>query len=337
MPRVVEPYRRRARAALLRGLTRSAGAAPSALLHGSLRALAAAAGRSRFADVARENLRAAWPRLADELPGPERLERTARAVMRHSARVFAEWLRLARSTPPLDGAADRGRWIDDKVVLDPSITILDEQLATGRGALIVTAHLGNWELLCAALRRRGLGGAVVGRVRPRDSTFDWLVEMRRAYGVETIPQDAPPQRLLRVLRDGGTVGLLADLEVRRLDGEFLPFLGRPALTMTAPAALARAHGIPLLPVRCTALDADWEGRYELVVDPPLELDRGLDRREATVELSARLNGVYERWIRATPEQWAWHQRRWRTRPGEHQPVPLAERQRRAGRTATEGG
>jgi KDO2-lipid IV(A) lauroyltransferase len=197
------------------------------------------------------------------------------------------------------------------VTLDPSIEVLRRELARGRGALIVTAHLGNWELLCARLRRLGLDGAVVGYERPRDESARWLAAMRRAYGVQTLSQQTSAREILRVLQGGLVVGLLADLEDRRIDGEFLPFFGVPALTMTAPAALARAARLPLIPVRCTVEDG---GHYRLAVETPLALDPTLARREATLHLSARLNAVFERWIRETPEQWAWHQARWRTRP-----------------------
>ena len=131
--------------------------------------------------------------------------------------------------------------------------------------------------------------------------------LRSGLGVETFPQDAPPRRLLEVLRGGGFIGLLADLEARRIAGDVVPFLGQPALTMSAPAALARAARVPVVPVRCIARG---EG-YRLSAEEPLQLDPGLDRREAALDLAARLNATFERWIRADPGQWAWHQRRWR--------------------------
>ena len=57
-----------------------------------------------------------------------------------------------------------------------------------------------------------------------------------------------------------------------------------------------------------------ERRYELCFDEPLAIDPALERDESKRELSRRLNQVFERWLRAAPEQWAWHQPRWRTRP-----------------------
>ena len=83
--------------------------------------------------------------------------------------------------------------------------------------------------------------------------------------------------------------------------------------------MPRASRRPLVPARCV-LEAD--GRYRLSVEEPLEPDPTLPPRERTRELTARLAAVYERWIRAAPEQWAWHQPRWRTRPGEREILPL---------------
>jgi KDO2-lipid IV(A) lauroyltransferase len=192
-----------------------------------------------------------------------------------------------------------------RVRLDASFERLEELRRGGRGTILCTAHLGNWELLAARLRLAGLDGAVVGYRKRNDSTADWLVRMRELHGVTTLAQDASPRAALRILASGGTLGLLCDLEVRRLAGEHVPFFGREALTMSAPAALARASGLPLVPVRCV-LRGD---EYVLDVEPPLELGSG-DRRAAQLDLLTRLNATYERWIRETPEQWVWYRPRW---------------------------
>jgi KDO2-lipid IV(A) lauroyltransferase len=299
------PVRRRVRAHVLRAAARAAAHLPPGWTAAAGRGAARLAARSGRGALARANLALA---LGDELD-----EAARRLVLedatRFAGRLLAEWLRLARPAAPNTADALHGAWIDDAVELDASIERLDAVLARGRGALVVTAHLGNWELLCAALRRRGHHGAVVGRVRRRDPSHAWLTEMRRAYGVETIAQDTSPREALRVLARGGVLGLLSDLHVKRLDHVTLPFLGRPAPTLTAPAAFARAHHAPLVPVSCVARDRG-RGRYVLAVEEPLALRADLPREAAALELLTRLNDVYSRWIRAHPEQWAWHQRRW---------------------------
>ena len=311
-----EPLRRRVRGRLLRGLTRTAGVVPTPVLTRTLEWATRVAPIGRYTARTLANLELA---LGAETTAEER-RTIAAGVRHHSARLLAEWTRLSR------GHDEARRFLVRRVETDSSLEILDEVQRGGRGALIVTAHLGNWECLAAALALRGYEGDVVGRTRAHDSTHRWLVDMRRSYGVETFPQDGPPRRLLESLRAGRVLGLLCDLEVRRLDGVFAPFFGRPALTMTAPAALARATGMPLVPVVCVADGPN----YRLTVEEPLELDRTLDRQAATVDLCARMNARFERWIRATPEQWAWHQPRWRTQPepdsGLHRPRPQARPQ-----------
>jgi len=291
--------RRELRARALRALVRAGVLVPAPLVRGLLTAASPLAGFTRYERRTAANLELA---LGAETSASQR-RRIARGVRLHAARIFPEWLKLARGG---DGA-----WIDRVVALDPSIATLRRELDRGRGVIVVTAHLGNWELLCARLRRLGLEGAVVGYERPGDPSSAWLAGMRRAYGVETLPQNTSARGILRVLQRGGVVGLLADLEARTIDGEFLPFFGVPALTMTAPAALARAAGIPLVPARCIVVPG---GGYRLSVEEPLALDSALPRREATTDLAGRLNIVFERWIRESPEQWSWHQSRWRTRP-----------------------
>lgn len=314
---MTDPLRRRVRAGALRGLTANTAFLPPSLVRVALTPFASLARFSKLERRALDNLRIAYGNELD-LRGRRRIA----AGARHHARELVEhWLRLARSEAPEDGTG--GDWIDELVDVDPSVHRIDQELAKGRGAIIVTAHLGDWELLCARLRRRGYAGAVIGLKKQRDPVADWLVDMRRAYGVTTLAQDSSPREVLRVLQAGGTVGLLCDLEVKRLAGEFVPFFGRSALTMTAPAALARAHRVPLIPVRC--IKPRGSSRYSLSADEPLELDKSLERKAATIDLMSRVNARFEAWIRETPEQWAWHQARWRTLPGELEAIPLHAR------------
>lgn len=318
-----DPLRRRVRAGALRAFAGAARALPEPLARAPLAAAAGLARLSPWEGRIAANLELALG--GDTTPLERR--RIARGVRHHAARLLYEWSRLAAGR----GAA--GPWLRARVRVDDSIEVLERELARGRGALVVAAHVGNWELLACALRERGFEGAVVGRERRRDPAARFLPELRRAWDVESVPQDTAARPLLRRLAAGRIVGLLADLEVRRLAGAFVPFFGVPALTMTAPAALARAADLPLVPVRCV-LGAD--GTYALSAEEPLALDRSLGGRAATLDLTRRLNGVYERWIRAAPEQWAWHQPRWRTRPGERELVPLAARRSR-GAPAPEAG
>lgn len=318
---VAVPLRRRLRAVALNGLAGAASRLPTSLLLPALRAASTQASRGRLGERARRNLKLAF---GEELSSDAR-EQLLRRCFAHGARQASEWLRLARGAAP-DSA--RGAWIDSAVVLDDSSEPLEQLMSSEGGAILVTAHLGNWELLAAALRRRGLRGTVVGRVNRQQQASAWLPRLRASYGVPTLPQDCSPRALLRVLQAGGVIGMLCDLEVRRLDGEHLPFFGVPALTMSAPAALARAARLPLLPVRCVLpAGAGPQDPYRLQFEAPIPPPARGSGAEGTRQTLARLLTIYERWIRESPEQWAWHQHRWRTQPGSYEALPLAERRR----------
>jgi KDO2-lipid IV(A) lauroyltransferase len=299
---MAEPLRRRLRARALEALTSAAGSPFDPLLRAGLAAMTQALRWSRHASLTRANLELAF---GAELDRAAR-ERIAAAVRRHTVRLVHEWLWMARAAHSAGERERVERWIERSVEFDPSVDKLLARAREGRGVLIVSAHLGNWELLAAALRRLGLDGAVVGLRKRNDSSADWLVAMRAGLGVKSLAQDSSPREVLRVLAGGATLGLVCDLHARRLDSELAPFFGRPAPTMTAPAALARATGLPLTPVRCVRKGE----RYLLSVAPELALDPRLERRAATLDLLTRMNAVFEGWIREHPEQWAWHQRRW---------------------------
>jgi len=297
-PAPASKVRRRAvRARLLAALTSAARWSPPGAVESALALCAPLARWSRFERTTRANLALA---LGDELDDAEQ-GRIARGVRRHAARQFASWLRLAARD-----AADAG-WIDEHVRVDASIRHLDAALAGGRGAIVATAHLGDWELLAARIVRLGHRGAVVGLRRPNDPSALWFEALRARHGLRTIPQSASPREMLAVLARGEVLGILCDLDARRLDAEFLPFFGVPARTLTAPAALARASGAPVVPARCV-LGPD--GRYTLSCEEPFVFDSALPRPAARRAILERLNATYERWIRAAPEQWAWHQVRW---------------------------
>ena len=262
--------------------------------------------------------------LGEELGSDDRRQ-VMKGSLHHAARVASEWARLSRLKLGGRPAARVWEWIEEHVSMDESVRHLDAELERGRGVILATAHIGNWELLGARVTPHivssGYDPIAIGLDRS-----GWLRRLREAYGVESLPQNTHPRELLAALAEGRPVALLADMEVRRLAGTFLPFLGVPALTMTAPAALARSSGCAILPMRCYL--PRQATRYRVCFDAPLTIDASLPKKEATVDLTRRLNDVYERWIRETPEQWAWYQPRWRTRPGSIDAIPLSARAER---------
>ncbi len=313
------PLRRRLRAASWNVASRGLAKLPRSWATRILAGPAAIARHTGPGRIAANNLELA---LGGTHDAGERA-RILHGVFRHAAEIAATSAWLAHAQP-----ARRAAWLRDSVRVHPSLEHLQNAYDQGQGVIVATAHLGQWDLLAASLAQRGFVGSVVGNHRKRDPSGEWWVAMRRHYGVETWPQDVDPKQLLRELRSGRLLGLLCDLEVRRLEGEFVPLFGIDALTMGAPAALARASRAPIVPVRCVRL-APEDRHYTLLADEPLRFDLAAAPKEERTRILRALNATFEGWIRAHPEQWAWYQPRWRTRPGEREHVPIAERQRRA--------
>ena len=277
-------------------------------LRGSLRALPHRAARPlgrRLGDLAR----AAAPRyrrLVDENLGRAfpswdgtRRRRVGRDCFRHfGAMVF--------------DIASFGRF--DTVALCERLTLEgweNVQAAEERsgGTLYLTAHLGNWEI---APHPIGLyRGTLHVVARPFNNPLLWgpMVRERERFGHRVIEKHGAARAVFRVLRDGGRVGMVMDQRVRPGQGGIpIPFFGRPALTTPLPAKVALRTGSPAVPVFAYP---EPGGRYRVRIDPPILVEGSARSEPDVVELTRRYLAVFEREIRARPEQWLWMHDRWR--------------------------
>jgi len=197
---------------------------------------------------------------------------------------------------------------DGRSVLD----ILSELAAGGRGVIILTGHLGCWELLGgwlgSGLRERGHHalGVVTGQVH--NPAVDRLLQNRRRdLGLTPLPRQEGARPLLRHLNGGGIVALLLDQNVRARTVD-VPFFGRPAPTAVGIGMIAVRYGIPVLPV---AIARDPEGSGHLVRHlPPVETRGGGRTDDEVREFLGLCNERLEELIRRNPAEWVWFHRRW---------------------------
>jgi len=181
----------------------------------------------------------------------------------------------------------------------------------GRGAVVVTGHCGNWELLAAAIAERGWPVSVVAR-KVNDERFDALVRrFRGERGMEILDRDHP--RFLAQVREAlarnRLVGILMDQDSRGA-GVFVPFFGRLAHTPPGPAMIVLRQKVPVL---SAFIRRRPEGGHVITIRPvPLDGDApGARRIEA---LTARCTAEIEAAIRRAPAEWVWWHERWRRRP-----------------------
>jgi KDO2-lipid IV(A) lauroyltransferase len=184
-------------------------------------------------------------------------------------------------------------------------------LAEGRGALYLTAHFGNWELLAASHLGAGLPPLNVV-IRPLDNPFlDALVARGRERGqLRLIPKRAAVKGVQAALARGECVGILLDQNAGR-QGVFVPFFGEAASTSRSLAVLALKTGAPVVPAFIHRVP---DGDHQITLEPPLALCRTGQRDRDVVLNTARFTEVIERQVRTHPEQWFWVHRRWKTRP-----------------------
>lgn len=187
---------------------------------------------------------------------------------------------------------------------------LTEPLAAGRGVVLLTGHFGNWELGGAAVAARGIPIDVVARAQ-NNPLFDARLNATRAgLGMRVVDRRGSTKTLLRSLRDGRVVALVADQNVQSA-GVFVPFFGVPAATARGPALLASRTGAAIVfaaAIRCPGGVA----RYRVVMHPiePPPADEANADRIVLERYLAHLEAV----IRLHPEQYLWAHRRWKTRP-----------------------
>ena len=234
-------------------------------------------------------------------PGEGARQRLVRRSCRHLVRNVLE-------LPRLVGAGDERFFEDVRVEGEAH---LRDAFESGRGVLVVTAHLGNWELLGAVASHLGYPAAMVIRPLAGSASNRWIEDLRIRSGVSLV-EEGPGElkQMCRTLRDGKLLGFTIDqrpLATRR--SVPIPFLGRPARVTTAVATLALRTGAPIVPV---VIHREPNGRHRVRVGRPLYPHR--DGRPLTL-LTAELASAYHRFIEEEiaqhPDQWLWQHRRWR--------------------------
>lgn len=184
---------------------------------------------------------------------------------------------------------------------------LENLSKSGRGAVLLTAHMGNWELLAAWLACKGYP-LVAGVRDPNDVHVSKLLACyRKALGVETIPKKSLLLKGAKLLKQGKFIGILADQD-GGTDGIMVSFMGKVASTVGGPAALSLLTKAPVVPIVSYRI-APYE--HEILVLPPIEPLYELPREEAIGEMTIKFNDILEGFIRRSPEQWLWLHRRWR--------------------------
>ncbi len=251
----------------------------------------------RLQRTAHRNLILAMPELGEE-------DRRAiiEGVFRNLGRLLGEFSQFPRITPEN---------ISDLVIYD-GFENYERAADLGRGVLLMTGHVGAWEL--CAFAHGAYGHPISFLVRPLDNPLvDRLLNRyRELSGNRTIDKNKAVRPVLEALKRGEGVGLLIDVNTLADQGVFCDFFGIPACSTTGLAVFALRSNAPVIPGFLI-----WDEslkKHRLRFEPEIPLVRTGDFKEEVRINTARFTGVIEEYARRYPDQWLWIHKRWHTRP-----------------------
>ncbi len=184
--------------------------------------------------------------------------------------------------------------------------------AAGRGRIILSAHLGSWELMATAFPAIIEPIHLLARRMDNPKIETMILEMRTRFGNSQIDKINSASAIVRKLRGGEAVLILADINTHPKEGVFVPYFGVAACTTTGVAMLSIRTNSIILP---TFLVWDEPKRkYVMKCGEPIEPQRSNDLKNDILETTRRFTLEIERIVRQYPDQWLWIHRRWKTRP-----------------------
>lgn len=257
----------------------------------------------RLRRVGTRNLEMALPELS-----PEARKKILRRVYIYLGWQLVEFCRMTRYTPE-----NAGEWLRTE-----GLEHYRAAQARGKGVLVITGHLGAWELSSFYHSLMGYPMGMVIRRLDNRRLDEFVNGIRCMHGNYVLHKDDFGRGLLKAMHAGGTVGILMDTNMTPPQGAFVEFFGMQACTATGLAHVARKTGAAVLPG--FMLWEPEERRYVLHFGPEVEIPHTDDVSADIVEGTQRSTAVIESWIRRYPDQWLWIHRRWKTRPAGESPL-----------------
>ncbi|MDR1379015.1 MAG: lysophospholipid acyltransferase family protein [Synergistaceae bacterium] len=224
-----------------------------------------------------------------------------RRVYEHLGWTVTEILTLQRDS------AQALQWVEET----RNLGLVEGLLAKGKGALFLSGHYGNWELLSAWyaqwLSQKGFHNFHIVSQDMRDKDISHLIaRYRRNAGVNLLPKKTSVLEMVKLLKSGAHVAALADISW--LGGISLPFMGHPCTNTTGPAVLGILASVPIIPV---GIYRKAPFRHMVEFFPPLSVPEEKDRRLKTELLTRRANEALEKMIVPRPDLWFWLHNRWK--------------------------
>ncbi len=240
------------------------------------------------------NLRVAFPNWS-----PEKYKTTCHHVIQNQIQTFLEFLWIIRFPQKLTQIVDINNAETQEIL---------KIACSSSGAMMITPHLGNWEVLGQLVAANGAKVCAVAH-QIKNPWLDRVINRARQFhGIEIIPARGAVRGMLKCLRAGKPIGMLMDQNTRpHKGGTFVNYFGLPATTTRAPASLARKLNLPVIAAACIREN----GHLSVCI---ARLPKPASDYESDAELTQDMISANEELIRRYPEQYAWLYRRWRYVP-----------------------
>ncbi|VAX38074.1 hypothetical protein MNBD_UNCLBAC01-1341 [hydrothermal vent metagenome] len=193
---------------------------------------------------------------------------------------------------------------------------LDEAIKQGKGVVALTAHFGNFPLMMLGVAQKGYKVSTI--IRPiRDAVLNqYLFEKRKNLGLSTvysIPRRECVRNALKSLQNNEVLFILGDQNFGNGRGVFVDFFGQKAATGAGPIVFAQRTKALIIPMFIVRQPDDT---HKVIIEKPMNIEEGVDDRDTMVKNMSRITQVMEKYIRRYPHEWAWMNRRWKSRPAE---------------------
>ncbi len=181
--------------------------------------------------------------------------------------------------------------------------------ARKKGAVIISAHMGNWEMahIFVACYLEDPLVLIARKVKP-EMVNRMLNHVRSRFGSVILDKKGAFIKLVRAIRQGRTIGILIDQGTKLSEGVEVTFFGKKTAATPVAAILARRYGVPVIPAFCIRGD---DGSLKLEAGPPLSLVKTSDYNHDITTNTQKMCDVIEDAIRRRPEQWFWFHKRWK--------------------------
>jgi KDO2-lipid IV(A) lauroyltransferase len=239
----------------------------------------------------KENLKAIFPEKSDR-----EINRIRIRMFRNFAKYLVDFFRFSK----IDN-----EYIKKNILLE-NIHYIDEALSKGRGAIILSAHIGNWELGSVVFAVLGYPLWIVALPHKHKNVNNFFNFQRQLKGIKVIPLGRAVRRCLNILKDNGIVALAGDRDFTE-KGIVLDFFGKLTFLPEGPAAFCLKTGAPIVPA---FMLRDKDDKFTLRIGKPLEGAISNNDKKYLQELIIRYKTIIEDYIRSYPEQWYMFRRFW---------------------------